>query len=320
VKDKRSKIKSIIALALSGFLFSFAVGGAGAKDNVAAPSVSVQQAVTAQQRGTLFRVHWQHNTAYLFGTIHVGQSSFFPLEPQVTDALKNAGTLAVEFDIRNRAALLAATKKHALYPEGDSIVKHIAPETMNRLNKALFDTGIPFDTVAQMRPWMIANLLVAVTLAHNGYDGQNGIDEFLLDQATAQHKTVRELESADYQMSMFANMPEKEQENYLAENLADLASGKLIEQTRALANAWNSADGPTFVALSREELDEKTTSAKFMQSVLLDKRNPEMATKIEALLKNNPSTFVGVGMLHLIGSNGIPELLRKHGYAVEKIY
>jgi len=319
------KNKWIVALlTLSSLLLSFAFREGHAESNVAALPASVQQSaqktIDAPQRGTLFRVRHQGSTAYLFGTIHFGQPSFYPLESEVTNAFARAHTLVVEFDIRNTAPLLAATQKYALYANGDSIQQHISAENLQRLKQALQGFGIPFENVAQMKPWMISNLLIAITLERNGFQSNIGIDAFLLGQATVQRKAVRELESADYQMSLFEAMSEKEQENYLAENLADLSDGKLLEKTRALVDAWSSADDAAFAKITREELDEQTTSAAFMQRVMLDKRNPEMAEKIEALLKRDGTTFVGVGMLHLFGDKGIPELLRQRGYAVEKLY
>lgn len=322
---KKKIVAPIVALlALSSLLLLLAGGASHAKDNVAAPPASVQDNVSAPQRGTLFRVRPQHGahggTAYLFGTIHVGQPSFFPLGVEVTKAFAQADTLMVEFDIRKRDALLAATRKYAVYPNGDALDKHVSPATLDRLKRVLQDFGIPYASVAQMKPWMVANLLLGVVLERSGYEGRNGIDVFLLGQAEAQQKPVRELESADYQLSLFDAMPEKEQENYLAENLAELSSGKLMEKTQALTKAWRNADSAAFATISQEELDEKTTSADFMRRVMIDGRNPEMVQKIEAALQRKGSIFVGVGMLHLIGDGSIPELLRKHGYVVEKLY
>ncbi len=57
-----------------------------------------------------------------------------------------------------------------------------------------------------------------------------------------------------------------------------------------------------------------------MQQVLLARRNPAMAHKIELLLKSERASFVGVGLLHLVGEAGLPSLLRQRGYQVEKLY
>ncbi|MNY64023.1 TraB family protein [compost metagenome] len=57
-----------------------------------------------------------------------------------------------------------------------------------------------------------------------------------------------------------------------------------------------------------------------MDRTLLGKRNPEMAASIENIMKADQTAFVGVGLLHLLGAQGVPELLRQRGYQVEQIY
>jgi uncharacterized protein YbaP (TraB family) len=57
-----------------------------------------------------------------------------------------------------------------------------------------------------------------------------------------------------------------------------------------------------------------------MQRTLLGKRNPEMASSIERILQQDQVAFVGVGLLHLVGDNGLPQLLRQRGYDVEQVY
>jgi uncharacterized protein YbaP (TraB family) len=115
-------------------------------------------------------------------------------------------------------------------------------------------------------------------------------------------------------------MTEMEQENYLRENLAQILDGSGLKKAQALIDAWAAANGTAFDDLLQESLNEKTTSSAFLHRVLLDKRNPAMAEKIEAYLKNDEATFVGVGLLHLLGENGLPMLLRRKGYEVEKLY
>jgi uncharacterized protein YbaP (TraB family) len=37
-------------------------------------------------------------------------------------------------------------------------------------------------------------------------------------------------------------------------------------------------------------------------------------------MKSEGTTFVGVGLLHLVGEDGVPKLLQQRGYEVEKLY
>jgi uncharacterized protein YbaP (TraB family) len=311
----KNKIIFLLSV-LSGFFLPLAHGA----NNVAAIAPSVQQSTAAPQRGTLYRVRYQNNTAYLFGTIHVGKPAFFPLETEVTRALAHAGKLVVEIDIRNSEPFQQALKKHGLYAAGGRIDQRLSAESLRRLRLALEKFGIPFEDIAHMKPWLVANMLIAFDLERHGYQRSDGIEYFLLSFAKEQTKTVQELESAEYQLSLYDGMPEAEQEQYLRENLAEIDDGNALKKAQALIDAWASANGKAFDDLLQESLNEKTISSKFMHRVLLDKRNPEMAEKIEVLLKNEESTFVGVGLLHLIGETGLPTLLRQRGYEVEKLY
>ncbi|MDB5761144.1 MAG: TraB/GumN family protein [Herminiimonas sp.] len=312
----RSRIIFLL-IGLSGLFASFAH---------AADSMPVVAAATRQQsesiphRGTLYRVRHQGNTTYLFGTIHVGKPAFFPLEAQVMQAFAEATKLVVELDIGNAGPFLSAVNKYGIYAAGDTIEKHLSRDSMVRLRQALQRLGIRFEQVARMKPWMVANFLIGVDLERNGFAQKQGTEFFLLALAKAQAKTVEELETADYQLSLFDGMTQAQQEQYLRENLAEIDDGKMLMKATRLMNAWGDADGGAFDEMLREAFDEKTASSEFILHMLLEKRNPEMAGKIETLLNNDKATFVAVGLLHLIGENGIPRLLQRRGYDVQKLY
>jgi hypothetical protein len=300
--------------ALIGLFFPFA----HAENNAAAGATA--QAATPPQRGMLYRIRHHNNTAYLFGTIHVGLPSFFPLEPQVTRALTSSSKLVLELDVRDDAPFQAALLKHGVYAGGDTIERHLSADSVAQLRSTLQKFGLPFENIRHMKPWIVANLLIGLDLERNGYRRSDGIEMFLLSLIDKQAKTVQELESAEYQMSLFDDMTDAMQEQYLRENLAELSDGQALKRAQALIDAWANANGKALDDIVRDLPNEKTASSEFMRQVLLGKRNPEMANKIEALLKNDKTIFVGIGLLHLVGEQGLPNLLRARGYEVEKLY
>ena len=309
-------MKPGVIVLLSAFLAGWF--GLAHADNNAAPAAVAQAG--AIKRGTLYRVRHQGNTTYLFGTIHVGKPAFFPLEDEVTHALSRASKLVLEIDIRKPEPFQQALHKHGIYPVGETVEAHLSAATLASLKRALQDADVPFKDVRHMKPWLLAKMLVGLDLERNGYQRSHGIETFLLSMADRQAKDVRELESAEYQMSLFDSMPDAVQEQYLRENLAELGDGNALKKAQALIDAWANANGDAVEAFMRDSLLEKTTSGEFMQRVLLDKRNPEMASKIEELLRDDEATFVGVGLLHMVGETGVPTLLRQRGYEVEKLY
>lgn len=287
-------------------------------ENNVAPTVAARS--SPPQRGTLYRIRHRESTIYLFGTIHVGKPAFYPLEPEVTDALSRAGKLVLEIDIRHNTPFETALQKHGMYAAGDTVDRHLSAGSRAQLEQALQSAGIDFARVKHLKPWLLANMLVSLALEHNGYQRRHGIETVLLSLVDGQATTVQGLESAEYQMALFDSMPDAMQEQYLLENLADLRDGNAINKAQSLIDAWAGANGDALETLLRESLQEKTASADFTRRILLDKRNPEMAAKIEGMLNEGETTFIGVGLLHMVGTNSVPALLRQRGYAVEKLY
>jgi uncharacterized protein YbaP (TraB family) len=272
------------------------------------------------QRGTLYRIRHHGNTAYLFGTIHVGKEEFFPLNAEATQAFSRAGKLAVELDVRDSATFRDAIGKHGLYAHGETIDNHLSADSLRQLRRVLRQADLPFWRIARMKPWLVANVLVSAMLEREGYLRSHGAESFLLAQAQAQSKSVLELESAEYQLSLYDSMTPGDQERYLLENLKEIENGSAMKNSRAMIEAWASGDSSTFEDFVRQSHAERTLASDFILKVLLGKRNPDMASKVEALLLGETTSFISVGFLHLVGDAGLPTLLRERGYAVEKIY
>ena len=285
-------------------------------ENNAGPAAA--QATPVTHRGTLYRIRHPHGTAWLFGTIHVGTPDFSSLGPQVTQAVIGASRIALELDVRDDAGFQSALQKYGMYPGDETIDTHLSAATLAQLQIELNRAGLALSRVSRMKPWLLANLLVGLQLERAGYERQNGGESLLL--ALAASKPLHELESADYQMSLFDGMSSAEQEQYLREQLAELSDGDMLRKSRELIAAWANADGDGQERALKESMEENSLSADFMRRTLLARRNPEMATRIEGLLKEGEDAFVAVGLLHLLGDNGVPALLRQRGYEVEKLY
>ncbi|TWI65371.1 hypothetical protein IP91_02779 [Pseudoduganella lurida] len=307
---------------ICSIVLSIACVAQGVEMNMPTQSVPGEPIVPAAvpKRGALYRVTHEGRTSYLFGTVHVGKQGFFPLEPEVTRALADSSALVLELDTRVAEPFQQALTKYGYYPAGDSIVNHLSPAALALLEKALAKANLPLRSVETYRPWLVANILVGGEIERSGYHRSNGVEGFLLSAAVQQKKPVRELETAEYQLSLFSSLDDAQQERYLLENLDDLASGRALQKSAGLIDAWSNADAGRITALARELTAGDSVSATFMDRTLLGKRNPEMTAHIEAIMRSDQVAFVGIGLLHLVGDKGIPELLRQRGYDVQKVY
>lgn len=276
--------------------------------------------VPARHQGGLYRISRNGRVAYLFGTIHVGAASFYPLAPEVTRALSNASRVVVELDTRANDEFLRAVARHGSYGPDDDVRRHITPQTAAELTEALHAHGVSVASMARFKPWLLANLLLSMALDRDGFRRSEGVEEVLLAEARRRGAPVAELESADYQLGLFDTMDPVESERYLRETLRGLADGSAVRRARAVIDAWRSGDPQALDALLADVTSGGDAVADFTRRVLLGRRNPEMVQQIERLMGQGSVTFIGVGLLHLLGANGLPQLLAQRGYLVEQVY
>jgi uncharacterized protein YbaP (TraB family) len=276
--------------------------------------------VSAPRQGGLYRISGHGRVAYLFGTVHVGERSFYPLAPEVSRALGLASRVVVELDTRADHAFAHAVERHGSYAAGDDIRHHIAPDTLAQLTDVLHGAGVSLSSMARLKPWLVANIVLSMELERHGYRRSEGVEQVLLAEASSRGARVAELESADYQLALFDTMNDIEAERYLREILRDLASGAALRRAQAVIDAWRSGDAAALEALLADATRGGGAVAEFTRRILLGRRNPEMVAHIEQLMGKDSVTFVGVGLLHLLGPNGLPQLLAQRGYLVEQVY
>lgn len=276
--------------------------------------------VAAHHQGGLYRISEHGRVAYLFGTVHMGTPAFYPLPPEVSRALGEAQRVVVELDTRANGAYLAALAHHGRYAQGDDLRRHLSPPVLKMLTEALHARGVSVASMASCKPWLVANFLMSMELERKGYRRDQGVERALLNAARRHGAAVTELESADYQLGLFDTLNAAQSERYLKETLDGLADGSVARKVQAIVDAWASGDARALDGLLRDATTGTGVVAEFTRRVLLGRRNPEMAAQIERLMRRDSVTFIGVGCLHLLGANGLPQLLAQRGYLVERVY
>jgi uncharacterized protein YbaP (TraB family) len=276
--------------------------------------------VAAPHQGGLYRISHAGRVAYLFGTVHVGTRGFYPLPPEVSRALGGANRVVVELDTRTNQDYLRALALHGRYMGGDDIRSHLPAPTLRALTDALHARGISLASMAGYKPWLVANLLLSTELERKGYTRSDGVERALLEQARRRGLRVTQLESAEYQLALYDSMDEASSARYLREVLDGLADGRALRTAQGVIDAWASGDVRALDVVLQESTTGPGAMAEFTRRVLLGRRNPDMADHIERLMREDSVTFVGVGLLHLLGANGLPQLLAQRGYLVERVY
>jgi uncharacterized protein YbaP (TraB family) len=274
----------------------------------------------AAERGALFKVTDAQHTLYLFGTIHAGKADYYPLEPRIAGALAAAPTLVLEVDVTaDPAKMGAAFAEHAMFAAGSPGYAGLPAARRARIEAALVKQGVDPAAVARLKPAMLVMMLALGDVAKLGYDPALGVDLHLAGLARGKAR-IAELESAQYQAALLGRLPLALQWDLLEETLANMASGRQLREARAMFAAWERADRQALDALAQRVETDNSLAGKFMREVMLGERNGPMADKLAALLARENNAVAAVGLLHLLGKQGIPELLKRRGLQVERVY
>lgn len=275
----------------------------------------------AVERGALFRVTANGHTMHLFGTMHVGVKQFFPLEPQITEAVQNASTLALELDPdQSFFSKIRAIQKYGLLADGDACYAGLPPARRALLEQLERQAGLDPSAASRMKPVLLATMLGVGEYRKLGYSPELGTDQYLARLARKGNTRVLELESLGGQLALLDTLPRADQMRFLDETMNAMESGAQANEVRKVVDAWGSADQAALDGVADGIARDKSVSGSFARDVLLDGRNAGMADKLEKLLASEERTVAAVGVLHLLGKKGVPALLRERGLTVERVY
>lgn len=261
--------------------------------------------------GVFYRIQENDQTIYLFGSIHVGDQSLYPLHDQIDEAFEEADHLAVEIDISDINELEAqqAMMQQGMYLDGTTLSDVIDDDIFNETVTHLSGIGLQEPLLDQFQPWFVSMLLSEVALEKTEFTGDDGIDIHFIDRANDKDLPIISLESFESQMDSISSAPEDEQIERLENTLDsfDIYGEELTQMIRI----WRSGNTDTFAQLREMDND--------VEQFAMDERDLAMTEKIEEFLtKDDGDTyFIVVGALHLAGENSIVDLLEDRGYSVE---
>jgi len=264
----------------------------------------------------LWKAHSDSGVVYILGSIHFFKSELYPLDEKIEKAFGMSDVLAVEADINNIGDISPAKLlERSLYAGGDSIEKHVSAGTMSLLRETLQKTEMPLALFRVQKPWFIALTLTSLELMRLGFDPQYGIDNHFLSEAIGKKKVV-ELESLQYQIDLLSGLSDEEQEAFLLYSLRDLRT--VDREADALLRAWQTGDVAKMEEIVAKSAGSNRAMSGFFEKILYE-RNRNMASKITGFLESGKTHFVVVGAAHLIGKQGILEVLRSKGFKIEQM-
>ena len=283
----------------------------------AAPTIGPEQISqglkNAQNRGPLWRLEKAGRTSWLYGTVHAARAEWLFPGPAIVRALLQSDALALELNVLDAESLKPLTQ-----PVDPAQAQRVLIDgRAERLARQTSMACLPPAALDQLRPALRAITLLVLGVRQDGFYTDFAVDAVLAGAAQAMKKPIIALESAQDQVDLLAGRSDTEERSILDAALKELESGKGSEQGVLLMQAWAAADVarlndyPVWCKCMDQPQD------RAMMKRLLDDRNVLMADKIALMHDAGQRVFAGVGVLHMIGKQGLPALMRAKGYRVE---
>jgi len=257
-----------------------------------------------------WEVKGRHNTVYLLGSVHMLKAADSVLPDDVLRAYAGAGAVVMELDLSDVNALqgLSSGLGSASLPEDQSLAGALGAELYAQFLAHAVPLGLDPELVAHFQPWFAALMLEQTALSRSGFEAGSGVDMQLAQRAQADHKPITGLETIDEQLGLFAHLSPEQQRLYMRTTLQELDAGD--RETTLVVGAWKRGDTAALEQLLREGSAESPQ----LYRLLTTDRNHRWLPKIEALMNDDHDDLVVVGALHLIGRDGLVELLQRDGY------
>lgn len=262
------------------------------------------------EKSTLWKIEGNgiENPSYLFGTIHITCDA--TLEADVTKALDATSQIVLEMDMDD-PSLQAKIMKDMYLNDGKTIKDFVSEEEYVAIDSLFQNTmGMSLKMLENVRPFFLSSMFYPKMIDCP----MQSFELELIKVAKEQNEEILGLETIEDQMKVFEDIPLEDQ----YADLIRMAEDNLEYDKSNFARLLEVYKSEDITAMLDMMDDENNKTFSEHQDVLLENRNKNWISKIEAFAKEQP-TFFGVGAGHLAGENGVIQLLRKAGYSVTAV-
>jgi uncharacterized protein len=263
---------------------------------------------------TFWTVKGAHNTVYLLGSVHVLKPGDRDLPTEALRAYSKAAALVMEIDLNGLGAdpSLGIDPTLETLPAGQTLAEVLGPSVYERFATHARTLGLEPAIFATFQPWYAAMAMQQAELVQEGFDADSGVDEQFAARAANDHKPIIALETIEQQLGIFAHLSPDQQRRFLLYMLDD--ADDTLHSADAVVAAWRSGD---VVQLERLLSDSSAQYPELFRLLTTD-RNRRWLPTVTGLLAARQDYLVIVGALHLVGQDGLVNLLRQAGYQVDQ--
>lgn len=244
--------------------------------------------------------------SYLFGTFHLMCKGDIQFSNSLKTAVAGSEVVYMEMDMDDPSVLLGGLMMMNM-KDGKKLKDLYTPEQYQKLLSFFNDSlHMPIAMLESIKPYFLIALMYPKMMPCKSV---SGIEEELVRLAKQDKKEIKGLETMEFQSSIFDSIPYEQQAKELLKSIDSL-------------NAYSKYFDTMVQVYKSQQLEKMQTlfqnedfGMEEYQDILLDNRNKNWVKQLKELMKNQP-VFVAVGAGHLVGEEGLINLLKKTGYTV----
>ncbi|MCE9520789.1 MAG: TraB/GumN family protein [Verrucomicrobia bacterium] len=255
------------------------------------------------------------HSIYLAGTIHLLREKDYPLPKVFEQAYKDSSKLIFELppNSEGNGEIVLRMRKLGTYPEGAKLSDQLGADTLKRVQEWAEKNDYPMSAITRYRPWFLSLTIAAIEYQALGAESGRGLDTWFEKRATADGKPGAGLETVEYQLTLFASLPDKIQEQLLLQTLSEAETMK--KDYEDMIAAWRSGEMDKLQEFLYRDADK---FPELMQEFLV-KRNLAWVAPLMSYLEKGERVMVLVGAGHLGGKTGLLELLKAKGCTIRQL-
>ena len=309
-------LKHSLAAAASGLALLFATGAQAQQQTTPTLVEDTRVAVEEVELSgpALWKVSDEDTTIYLFGTVHVLPKDKVWLSPTIDSALDSSDSLVTEIVMTPdmTSTMQALVMQIGTLPEGETLRGKLDEQELAAYDAAMTKLGLPVAAFDRYEPWMATLNLSMLPLLQQGYSPEAGVEKVL--EGEADTALSREgLETIEYQLGIFDNLPEDAQIDYLIETAGMI--DEIKPMLDLMVEEWLEGDADALAALMNEGMAETPILAE----KLLYERNANWSEWIDARRDEPGTIFIAVGAGHLAGTKSVQDLLEQRDIQVVRV-
>jgi len=257
--------------------------------------------------------HGPRSTLVLFGSAHLLPVGLNWEPPILAEVLSRADQLWFELSVDQATDVLAAglARARGALPPGEHLSATLTADQAARLVRVIKALGVTQEAIERMRPWLAEITLSLAADERAGAVASQGVEQQVEESAPASAGR-HALETARQQIDILAGAAPADQISSLDETLNEIEEHP--DSYRHVLAEWMAGD---LAGLDADALRPLRRASPTMYARLITRRNQRWAATIARRLAKPGVTVVIVGVGHLVGSGGVPALLRARGVRVE---